>query len=109
RGDRILQRGDLAGRTSRSPAQLSSGPQQRVAIAPSLVLEPRILMFDEPLSNLDFKLRLQMREELRNLHRRLGKTSIYVTHDQTEVIGAVGQTARRYRVPVSAQGIERIR
>src|SRR6478672_1471454 len=58
----------------------------KVAIARSLVLEARILMFDEPLSNLDFKLRIQMREELRNLQRRLGKTSIYVTHDQTEAL-----------------------
>src|SRR5229473_1123016 len=86
RVDRILQLVDLAGMTTRFPAQLSGGQQQRVAIARSLVLEPRILMFDEPLSNLDFKLRLQMREELRNLQRRLGKTSIYVTHDQTEAL-----------------------
>ncbi len=86
RVDRILQLVDLAGMTARFPAQLSGGQQQRVAIARSLVLEPRILMFDEPLSNLDFKLRLQMREELRNLQRRLGKTSIYVTHDQTEAL-----------------------
>src|SRR5947207_11806796 len=83
---RILQLVDLAGLGARFPAQLSGGQQQRVAIARSLVLEPRILMFDEPLSNLDFKLRLQMREELRNLQRRLGKTSIYVTHDQTEAL-----------------------
>jgi spermidine/putrescine ABC transporter ATP-binding subunit len=83
---RILQLVDLAGMAARLPAQLSGGQQQRVAIARSLVLEPRILMFDEPLSNLDFKLRIQMREELRNLQRRLGKTSIYVTHDQTEAL-----------------------
>src|SRR5947209_8010591 len=83
---RVLQLVDLAGMTARFPAQLSGGQQQRVAIARSLVLEPRILMFDEPLSNLDFKLRIQMREELRNLQRRLGKTSIYVTHDQTEAL-----------------------
>ena len=70
----------------RLPAQLSGGQQQRVAIARSLVLEPRILMFDEPLSNLDFKLRIQMRDELRGLQRRLGKTAIYVTHDQTEAL-----------------------
>ena len=81
---RVLQLVDLPGLAARFPAQLSGGQQQRVAIARSLVLEPRILMFDEPLSNLDFKLRLQMREELRNLQRRLGKTSIYVTHDQTD-------------------------
>jgi spermidine/putrescine ABC transporter ATP-binding subunit len=86
RVDGILQLVDLAGMAARFPAQLSGGQQQRVAIARSLVLEPRILMFDEPLSNLDFKLRIQMREELRNLQRRLGKTSIYVTHDQTEAL-----------------------
>jgi spermidine/putrescine transport system ATP-binding protein len=82
----VLQLVDLAEMAARFPAQLSGGQQQRVAIARSLVLEPRILMFDEPLSNLDFKLRIQMREELRNLQRRLGKTSIYVTHDQTEAL-----------------------
>jgi ABC-type Fe3+/spermidine/putrescine transport system ATPase subunit len=83
---RVLQLVDLAEMAARFPAQLSGGQQQRIAIARSLVLEPRILMFDEPLSNLDFKLRIQMREELRNLQRRLGKTSIYVTHDQTEAL-----------------------
>jgi spermidine/putrescine transport system ATP-binding protein len=83
---RVLQLVDLGEMAARFPAQLSGGQQQRVAIARSLVLEPRILMFDEPLSNLDFKLRIQMREELRNLQRRLGKTSIYVTHDQTEAL-----------------------
>src|ERR1700693_5354643 len=83
---RVLQLVDLAEMAARFPAQLSGGQQQRVAIARSLVLEPRILMVDEPLSNLDFKLRIQMREELRNLQRRLGKTSIYVTHDQTEAL-----------------------
>jgi len=70
----------------RFPAQLSGGQQQRVAIARSLVLEPQILMFAEPLSNLDFKLRIQMRDELKSLQRRLGKTTIYVTHDQTEAL-----------------------
>jgi ABC-type Fe3+/spermidine/putrescine transport system ATPase subunit len=77
---------DLATMAGRFPAQLSGGQQQRVAIARSLVLEPQILMFDEPLSNLDFKLRIQMRDELKRLQRRLGKTSIYVTHDQTEAL-----------------------
>src|ERR1700682_3448778 len=83
---RVLQLVALRGMAARFPAQLSGGQQQRVAIARSLVLEHRILLFDEPLSNLDFKLRIQMREELRNLQRRLGKTSIYVTHDQTEAL-----------------------
>jgi spermidine/putrescine ABC transporter ATP-binding subunit len=86
RVSRVLQLVDLTGMAARFPAQLSGVQQQRVAIARSLVLEPRILMFDEPLSNLDFKLRIQMREELRDLQRRLGKTSIYVTHDQTEAL-----------------------
>ena len=83
---RILRLVDLPQMAARFPAQLSGGQQQRVAIARSLVLEPRILMFDEPLSNLDFKLRIQMRDELRSLQRRLGKTAIYVTHDQTEAL-----------------------
>jgi spermidine/putrescine ABC transporter ATP-binding subunit len=113
---RVLQLVDLAGMAVRFPAQLSGGQQQRVAIARSLVLEPRILMFDEPLSNLDFKLRIQMREELRNLQRRLGKTSIYVTHDQTEALALsdriavlshgrieqIGTPAEIYERPASA-------
>ena len=86
RVDRILRLVDLPEMARRFPAQLSGGQQQRVAIARSLVLEPRILMFDEPLSNLDFKLRVQMRDELKGLQRRLGKTAIYVTHDQTEAL-----------------------
>jgi spermidine/putrescine ABC transporter ATP-binding subunit len=113
---RVLHLVDLAGLAERYPAQLSGGQQQRVAIARSLVLEPRILMFDEPLSNLDFKLRLQMREELRNLQRRLGKTSIYVTHDQSEALALsdriavlshghieqIGSPAEIYERPASA-------
>jgi spermidine/putrescine ABC transporter ATP-binding subunit len=82
----MLRTVDLPEMAARFPAQLSGGQQQRVAIARSLVLEPQILMFDEPLSNLDFKLRLQMRDELKSLQRRLGKTAIYVTHDQTEAL-----------------------
>jgi len=83
---RMLQLVGLPDMVGRFPAQLSGGQQQRIAIARSLVLEPQILMFDEPLSNLDFKLRIQMRDELRRLQRSLGKTSIYVTHDQTEAL-----------------------
>lgn len=82
----ILRLVDLPQLAERMPGQLSGGQQQRVAIARSLVLEPRILMFDEPLSNLDLKLRIQMRDELKRLQRRLGKTAIYVTHDQTEAL-----------------------
>lgn len=76
----------LTGLGDRRPNQLSGGQQQRVALARSLVMEPRILLFDEPLSNLDAKLRVQMRSEIHRLQRRLGITSIYVTHDQIEAM-----------------------
>lgn len=76
----------LSDARDRLPSQLSGGQQQRVAIARAVVMEPRVILFDEPLSNLDHKLRLQMRRELRELQRRLGKTTIYVTHDQTEAL-----------------------
>lgn len=76
----------LNGLDQRRPNQLSGGQQQRVALARSLVMEPRILLFDEPLSNLDAKLRVQMRSEIHRLQRRLNITSIYVTHDQVEAM-----------------------
>jgi len=94
----MLELVDLPNIASRYPAQLSGGQQQRVAIARSLVLEPSLLLFDEPLSNLDFKLRIQMRYELRDLQRRLGKTAVYVTHDQTEAL------ALSDRIAVLSQG-----
>jgi multiple sugar transport system ATP-binding protein len=70
----------------RTPRQLSGGQRQRVAIGRALVREPRVFLFDEPLSNLDAKLRAEMRRELASLHRRLGTTMIYVTHDQLEAM-----------------------
>jgi putative spermidine/putrescine transport system ATP-binding protein len=70
----------------RYPAQLSGGQQQRVALARALVIEPRLLLMDEPLSNLDAKLRLEMRLEIRRLHQTLGLTTVYVTHDQEEAL-----------------------
>src|SRR6188768_3587997 len=70
----------------RLPRQLSGGQRQRVAMGRAIVREPAVFLFDEPLSNLDAKLRVQMRAELQALHRRLGTTSLYVTHDQVEAM-----------------------
>jgi iron(III) transport system ATP-binding protein len=71
---------------ARLPGQLSGGQQQRVALARALVMKPDLLLFDEPLSNLDAKLRVQVRGELRRLQKQLGTTAIYVTHDQDEAM-----------------------
>ena len=76
----------LTGLERRNPGQLSGGQQQRVAVARALILKPRVLLFDEPLSNLDAKLRRRMRGEIRNLQKDLGITSVYVTHDQSEAL-----------------------
>ena len=83
---RVLAAVGLAGLEQRHPGQLSGGQQQRVALARSLVVEPSILLLDEPLSNLDAKLRERMRLELKALQRRMGLTFIYVTHDQAEAM-----------------------
>ena len=80
---KILRLGDLL---SRSPAQLSGGQRQRVAIGRAIVRHPKVFLFDEPLSNLDAALRVQMRLEIERLHRELGTTMIYVTHDQVEAM-----------------------
>ncbi|MEM9012825.1 MAG: sn-glycerol-3-phosphate ABC transporter ATP-binding protein UgpC [Pseudomonadota bacterium] len=80
---RILQLDDYL---DRRPAELSGGQRQRVAIGRAIVKEPQVFLFDEPLSNLDAKLRIQMRVELEALHRQLGATMIYVTHDQVEAM-----------------------
>src|SRR5215218_3864599 len=71
---------------ARTPRQLSGGQRQRVAMGRAIVREPAVFLFDEPLSNLDAKLRVQMRFEIQQLHRRLSTTSLYVTHDQVEAM-----------------------
>jgi iron(III) transport system ATP-binding protein len=76
----------LAGYEARQPSELSGGQQQRVAVARALVLKPSVLLFDEPLSNLDARLRRQMREEIRELQQQLKLTVVYVTHDQQEAM-----------------------
>ena len=83
---RVLEAVSLADFEQRYPSQLSGGQQQRVALARSLVVEPSILLLDEPLSNLDAKLRERMRWELKDLQRRTGITFVYVTHDQSEAM-----------------------
>ena len=83
----------LPGVEKRNPSQLSGGQQQRVALARALVLEPRILLLDEPLSNLDAQLRIRMREEITAIQRRVGITSVFVTHDQEEALSIADRIA----------------
>ena len=106
----------LAGYEKRMPSELSGGQQQRVAVARAVVLEPEVLLFDEPLSNLDAKLRRHVREEIRLIQQDLGLTAIYVTHDQEEAmavsdeivvmrdgqIAQVGSPSNLYELPRSA-------
>lgn len=105
----------LQGLDSRLPGTLSGGQQQRVAVARALVMKPKVLLFDEPLSNLDAKLRRRMRGEIRELQRELGITTVYVTHDQSEALAIsdrivvmnrgrieqVGTPAELYRRPAT--------
>ncbi len=95
---RLVQLGHLAERYS---SQLSGGQQQRVALARSLVAEPALLLFDEPLSNLDANLRTQMRIEIKELQKKLGFTGVYVTHDQAEALAIAD------RVAIMEQGVLR--
>src|SRR5215204_1752162 len=99
----------------RKPRQLSGGQRQRVALGRAIVRDPKVFLFDEPLSNLDAKLRVQMRVELKKLHERLGTTAIYVTHDQVEAmtlgdrvvvmkdgwVQQVGETLELYNTPAN--------
>lgn len=86
RAEEVMKLTQLTGLSDRAPNQLSGGQQQRVALARALVVEPKVLLFDEPLSNLDAKLREEMRFEIRDLQKRLGITAIYVTHAQEEAL-----------------------
>ncbi|UED83254.1 ABC transporter ATP-binding protein [Streptomyces profundus] len=86
RAGAMLERVGLGDRGATYATQLSGGQQQRVALARALANAPRLLLFDEPLSNLDARLRLSMRKEIRSIHRDLGTTAIYVTHDQEEAM-----------------------
>ena len=89
----VLKLVGLAGYEHQFPSQLSGGEQQRVALARAIVIRPRVLLFDEPLSNLDAKLRVQMRTEIRELQRRLAITTLYVTHDQEEAMAVSDRIA----------------
>jgi len=115
RVNRALELVHLTGYESRTPDQLSGGQQQRVGLARAMVIEPQVLLMDEPLSNLDAKLRVDMRDEIRNVQKKLGITTVYVTHDQEEalaisdriavmnagVIQQVGTPWEIYRNPVN--------
>jgi putative spermidine/putrescine transport system ATP-binding protein len=83
---RALDLVQLSSHAQKLPGQLSGGQQQRVAIARAIVIEPPLILMDEPLSNLDAKLRLEMRTEIRRIHGELGRTTLYVTHDQDEAL-----------------------
>ncbi|MGH7309635.1 MAG: ABC transporter ATP-binding protein [Candidatus Rokuibacteriota bacterium] len=104
---RILELVNLAGLERRYPSELSGGQQQRVALARSLVVEPGILLLDEPLSNLDAKLRERMRWELKELQRRTGITFVYVTHDQSEAMALSDRIAVMHQGEVMQYGAPR--
>jgi iron(III) transport system ATP-binding protein len=97
----------LTGLDERLPSELSGGQQQRVAVARALVLEPSVLLFDEPLSNLDARLRRQMREEIRDLQQRLGLTVVYVTHDQAEALAVSDRIIVMDKAVIAQEGAPR--
>jgi len=97
----------LTGLGERLPSELSGGQQQRVAVARALVLEPSVLLFDEPLSNLDARLRRQMREEIRELQQRLGLTVVYVTHDQAEALAVSDRIIVMDKAIIAQEGAPR--
>ena len=108
--DRAVQGLDvvgLKGYGDRLPSELSGGQQQRVAVARALVLEPQVLLFDEPLSNLDAKLRRQVREEIREIQQNLGLTVVYVTHDQEEALAVSDEIVVMYNAGIAQIGSPR--
>ena len=97
----------LNGYGDRLPSELSGGQQQRVAVARALVLEPQVLLFDEPLSNLDAKLRRQVREEIRDIQQNLGLTVVYVTHDQEEALAVSDRIVVMRNAQIAQEGSPR--
>lgn len=97
----------LNGYGNRLPSELSGGQQQRVAVARALVLEPQVLLFDEPLSNLDAKLRRQVREEIREIQQNLGLTVVYVTHDQEEALAVSDEIVVMRNAAIAQMGTPR--
>ncbi|WP_419905883.1 ABC transporter ATP-binding protein [Kiloniella sp.] len=97
----------LDGYDARLPSELSGGQQQRVAVARALVLEPEVLLLDEPLSNLDAKLRRKVREEIRDLQQKLGLTAVYVTHDQEEALAVSDRIIVMNRSVIAQEGTPR--
>lgn len=95
---------NLEGYQKRYPDELSGGQQQRVAVARALVLEPKVLLFDEPLSNIDSKLRRSMRDDIRRLQQKTGITSIYVTHDQAEALSVSDEVVVMNNGAIEQQG-----
>ncbi len=92
----------------RKPGQLSGGQRQRVAMGRALVRDPKLFLFDEPLSNLDAKLRVEMRSEIKRLHQRVGKTTIYVTHDQVEAMTLASRIAVMHKGELQQFDVPRI-
>ncbi len=100
----VLELVGLAHYERQQPHQLSGGEQQRVALARAVVFQPEVLLFDEPLSNLDAKLRVEMREQIRALQKRIGITTVYVTHDQEEAMAISDRIAVMDRGEIVQQG-----
>jgi ABC-type Fe3+/spermidine/putrescine transport system ATPase subunit len=100
----LVEIGDVEATARRKPAALSGGQQQRVALARAIVVEPRVLLLDEPLSNLDAKIRQRLRVEVRRLQRRVGTTTVYVTHDQEEALAIADRVVLMNRGVVAQAG-----